>query len=71
MYYMCDEKNEEQSKEMSKEDKKMYGDYKGQKMAEEDVKTLVEAGEIRADSDRLKKAVHCAKMQKKYLDSVA
>ena len=70
MPYMSDEDYKKETDNMSKDDKSMYGDYEGQMMSEYDVKILVEAGEIRTDKERLKKAVHCAKMQKKYLDAV-
>ncbi len=70
MPYYSDDEMEEKDSNMSKEDKKMYGDYKTQMMAEHDVKILVKAGEIRKDTERKKRAVHCAKMQKQNLDSV-
>ena len=70
MYYIGDDENDEKTKEMPKEDKKAYGDYKGKMMAEHDVKTLVEAGEIKKDSERKKRAAYCAKVQKQNLDSV-
>lgn len=70
MSYMSPEEMKKETKMMSAADKKMYGDYETKMMAEHDVETLAEAGEIRMDKPRLKKAVHCAKMKKKYLDAV-
>ena len=70
MNYMNDEEMEKETDKMSKEDKKAYKDYGNKERSEHDVKILVEAGEIRKDKDRLKMAVHCAKMQKEYLNEV-
>jgi len=70
MPYMSEDDKKEKDKKMSKKDKAMYGDYSGQMMSEYDVEVLVEAGEIRKDRKRLKKALHCAKMKKEYLDAV-
>ena len=67
---MSKDEMKEEDDNMSADDKKMYGDYKTMMMTEHDVEILVEAGEIRANTDRRKRAVHCAKMKKKYLDAV-
>ena len=68
--YMNEDEVKKENDKMSNDDKKMYGDYEAMMMAEHDVKTLVEAGEIHMNKDRLKKAVHCAKMKKQYLDAI-
>ena len=62
---------QEMNGKMSDEDKKMYGSYEKKEMAEHDVQTLAEAGEIKMDKDRLIMARHCAKMQTKYLNEAA
>lgn len=68
MYYpMSEDENKMESEKMSKEDKKMYGDYEGKMKAEYDVKTMAEAGEIKKDKERFKRMMHCADMQYKYV----
>lgn len=49
-------------KNMSEEEKKMH--------AEADLRTLVEAEEIKRDSARLKAAKKCAREQKKSLETI-
>lgn len=70
MNYMSPEEMKKETKMMSAADKKMYGDYETKMMAEHDVKTLAEAGEIKMDPKRKRRAVYCAKMKKKYQDAV-
>lgn len=68
--YMSDGEMESETKKMSKKDKTAYGSYDKKMMAEHDVKLLAEAGEIKADAGRLKRAIHCAKMQREYVEEV-
>jgi len=70
MPYYSDEELDEKTEAMSDEDRNAYGDYKSYMKAKGDVRCLAEAQEIRDDKERLKKAVHCAKTQKKHLDSI-
>lgn len=67
---MSDDYNEEMTEKMSKEDKKVYGDYDAKCRAESDVHTLIEAKEIRDDADRYKKAMYCAKSKAKHMNSI-
>ena len=57
--------------EMSKEDKKAYGDYEGKMMAESDVHTLMEAQAIKANEERHARAMHCAKMKREEMNKVS
>jgi hypothetical protein len=65
--YMGDEENEAETDKMSKEDKKMYGDYDMKMRAEHDVSVMAEAGEIKKDVKRMAMMGHCAKMQVEYI----
>ena len=70
MPYMSKDETKEENKKMSKGEKKVYGDYNGKMMAEYDLEVLTEAGAIRKNPKRLRKAVHCAKMKKEALEKV-
>lgn len=61
---------EEMDSKMSKEDKKAYGDSKAKERAESDVRTLMEAQEIKMDEKRHKMAMHCAKSKAKAMQNV-
>ena len=49
--YTTDKEMADETKMMSKKDKKAYGDYNKKMMAEHDVKLLAEAGEIKNDKN--------------------
>ena len=59
------------NEKMSKEDKKMYGSMDMKYRAEEDVRTLHGAMEIKEDEDRYKMAMHCAKKKADEMNKVA
>lgn len=51
---------QEMTDKMSDEDKEYYGDYDGKMQAENDADTMMRYADIKADKDRMKKALHCA-----------
>lgn len=61
----------EMNGKMSASDKKMYGKYENQERAEQDVRSLMEAREIKADKKRHKMAMHCARAKKQEMDAIA
>ncbi len=54
----------DETKKMSKQEKKMFGDYQGKMAAEEDLRILTEAHKIRSNDKRKRLAVACANFQK-------
>lgn len=67
---MSDDWNKEMTDKMSKEEKKVYGDYRTKERAECDVRTLMEGAEIKADSERMKMAMHCARVKRDEMKSI-
>ena len=65
-----DDYYESMTEKMSAEDKKAYGDYQTKECAERDLRTLVDAEEIKADKKRMQMVKHCAKSQKAALNNI-
>ena len=58
----------EQTKSISAADKKTYGDYEKKEQAESDLHTLMRAKEIKADKQRMRRAMACAKEKRDELN---
>ena len=61
---------EEQTEKMSDEEKKDFKDYRTMECAEDDLRTLMRAEEVRKNEERFKKAMLMAKRKKSELEAI-
>lgn len=67
---MDSEYNDEMTEKMTKDEKKLYGDYESKCRAESDSHTIMEYGTIKKDKKRHEMAMACIEEKIKALKSV-